>query len=109
MSDVSTEARVHALGNEGARLLTREPALAAAKFEEAHDLAIRIGMAVQSSSLSSLIARSWSLRDSSSSAYDSPEGLSERGRVCRGRTRRSDTSVRRLPFKMLVRGSCGGR
>jgi len=64
MSDVSTEARVHALGNEGARLLTREPALAAAKFEEAHDLAIRIGMAVQSSSLSSLIARSWSLRGS---------------------------------------------
>ncbi len=58
--------RVHELGNEGARLLIREPALAAAKFEVAHELALQLGMMTEASKLSCLLARSWQGRNAHS-------------------------------------------
>lgn len=66
MTPLPIAARVGDIAQEGSRLLTKKPALAAAKFEEAHDLALQVGMTVEASALSTLIARSWHLRGSPS-------------------------------------------
>jgi hypothetical protein len=45
-------------------MLTENPSAAADKFERAHDLALKLGQAENAASLSTLIARSWHLRNS---------------------------------------------
>ena len=58
------ESELNRLAEEGASALTKQPALAAAKFEQAHELALGLGQAETAASLSTLIARSWNLRSS---------------------------------------------
>jgi hypothetical protein len=63
MSD-QLESELNRLADEGAHALTQQPAVAAQKFELAHDLALRLGQGSTAASLSALIARSWHLRGS---------------------------------------------
>ena len=60
----ATHVRLDELAAEGSLLLTREPEAAAQRFAEAHDLAIELGLQAEAMALSTLIARSWSLRGS---------------------------------------------
>jgi HD-like signal output (HDOD) protein len=52
------------LAAEGAPLLTTQPAAAAELFERAHDIALALGAADYAASMSTLIARTWTLRQS---------------------------------------------
>jgi hypothetical protein len=58
------ESELNRLADEGAHALTKQPAVAAEKFEQAHGLALGLGKAETAASLSALIARSWHLRRS---------------------------------------------
>ncbi len=58
------ESELNRLAEEGAHALTKEPAAAAEKFEQAHELALGLGQSDMAASLSTLIARSWNLRSS---------------------------------------------